>query len=101
MLLQLEGHEVQTAPDGPTGLAAVAEFKPDVLLCDIGLPGMNGHDVAERMRKMKGPPMMIAVTGYGRPEDMERSFASGFAHHLVKPIDPEKLNGILLGIDPP
>ena len=102
MLLQLEGHQVRTAADGPTGIAAAADFRPDVVLCDIGLPGMNGYEVAERMRKMNGWSLtMIAVMGYGRPEDMQRSFKSGFAHHLVKPIDPNKLNKILLGIVPP
>ena len=93
MLLRLTGHEVAVALDGPSALEAFAEVRPQIVLCDIGLPGMDGYAVAARMRE-RGPgpmPVMIALTGYGGPKDRERALAAGFDHHLVKPADPEAL----------
>ena len=93
MLLRLSGHEVAVALDGPSALEAFAEVRPQIVLCDIGLPGMDGYAVAARMRE-RGPgpmPVMIALTGYGGSKDRERALAAGFDHHLVKPADPEAL----------
>ena len=93
MLLRLSGHEVAVALDGPRALEAFAEVRPQIVLCDIGLPGMDGYAVAARMRE-RGPgsmPVMIALTGYGGSKDRERALAAGFDHHLVKPADPEAL----------
>ena len=93
MLLRLSGHEVAVALDGPRALEAFAEVRPQIVLCDIGLPGMDGYAVAARMRE-RGPgsmPVMIALTGYGGLKDRERALAAGFDHHLVKPADPEAL----------
>jgi CheY-like chemotaxis protein len=87
------GHEVVTAHDGPGALAAVARFLPDVAILDIGLPVMDGYEVAERMREKLGEsgPVFIGVTGYGQPSDRERSREAGFTHHFVKPVDPGEL----------
>jgi CheY-like chemotaxis protein/anti-sigma regulatory factor (Ser/Thr protein kinase) len=89
LLLELMGHEVRLAHDGPTGLAAAAEFVPDVALIDIGLPGLSGHDVARRIREdlRLHNILLVAQTGWGQESDRKRSLAAGFDHHLVKPID--------------
>ena len=93
MLLRLSGHEVAVALDGPSALEAFADVRPQIVLCDIGLPGMDGYAVAARMRERgRGSmPVMIALTGYGGLKDRERALAAGFDHHLVKPADPEAL----------
>jgi signal transduction histidine kinase len=96
MLLQLAGCEVSCAPDGMAGLALVHAKRPQIVLCDIGLPGMTGHEVVARLREEMSPmPRMIALTGYGQSEDRARSHAAGFDHHLVKPVDPEALLRLL------
>jgi PAS domain S-box-containing protein len=97
MLLKLEGYEVRTANDGIEAVTVAREFRPDVMFLDIGLPGADGYTVAERIRRdpdLAGATL-IAVTGYGQPEDRERSQAAGFRHHLVKPIDPDGLHAVL------
>ncbi len=93
MLLQMMGHEVFSAFDGVTGVALVRSNRPQVVLCDIGLPGLDGYGVIAKLRaEMTGPlPCMIALTGYGQAEDRMRALAAGFDHHLVKPVDPETL----------
>jgi PAS domain S-box-containing protein len=93
MLLSLWGHEARTAADGPSALAAARESLPDVVLLDIGLPGMNGYEVAQQMQRLPGaePMLLIALTGYGREEDRRRSREAGFAVHLVKPVHPDTL----------
>jgi CheY-like chemotaxis protein len=92
-VLRLLGHEVRTAANGTAALALVDEWKPDVGLLDIGLPGMDGYQLAERLRaKLGQAPRLIAVTGYGQASDRERSRRAGFDVHLVKPVD---LNGLL------
>jgi PAS domain S-box-containing protein len=98
LLLSLDGHETRTAFDGPGALAAAAEFLPQAVLLDIGLPGMDGYEVARRMRELPGlrNVLMIAITGYGQEDDRARSKAAGFDHHLVKPVDPDALS-LLLG----
>ncbi len=92
-LLALAGHEVRTAPDGPTALDVAAEFNPEAALLDIGLPVMDGFELALRLRDRLGlaAPAMIAVSGYGQPADRERSRAAGFCSHFVKPADVDKV----------
>ncbi len=101
-LLQLDGHEVSVAPDGLQGVQLISEVRPDVALVDIGLPGLDGFEVARRVRAdLSGPtPMLVALTGYGFPADRERVLAAGFDNHLVKPLRREKLVSLLRGISP-
>jgi CheY-like chemotaxis protein/two-component sensor histidine kinase len=88
MLLTQMGHEVDTAYDGIAALEHARSFRPQVLFLDIGLPGMNGYDVARTLRD-EGfhDELIIAVSGYGQPDDRRRSREAGFDHHLVKPVD--------------
>lgn len=92
-LLRVSGHEVEIALDGPSALEVFAQVRPQVVLCDIGLPGMDGYQIAARMReRSQGPmPVMIALTGYGDLQNRDRALAAGFDHHVVKPADPEAL----------
>jgi signal transduction histidine kinase len=95
-LLEIAGHEVRAAFTGPEGIRIAAEFRPDFVLCDIGLPEMDGWKVADELRR--GPcasSCLIAVTGYGTPEDMERSKRHGYQHHFTKPADPFALLALL------
>ncbi|HEY3584312.1 MAG TPA: response regulator, partial [Casimicrobiaceae bacterium] len=94
-LLRLAGHEVTIASDGATGLRIVDETRPDLALLDIGLPGMSGYEVARRLREAGCSVPLAAVTGYGTPEDRERTRAAGFDHHLVKPVDTASLERLL------
>jgi PAS domain S-box-containing protein len=88
-LLMLLGHETQVAYDGPSAPAAVEEFQPDTVLLDIGLPGMDGYEVARKLRALpRGQNLLlVAVTGYGQETDRRRARETGFDHHLTKPID--------------
>ncbi len=97
LLLGLWGHDARTAHDGPAALAAAAAFRPDVVLLDIGLPGLNGYEVADRLRAVPGLAgvKLVAVTGYGQEEDRRRSEAAGFAGHLVKPVEPAALEAVV------
>jgi PAS domain S-box-containing protein len=97
LLLQLRGHDVRTALDGPGGLEAADAFGPEVVLLDIGLPGMDGYEVARQLRQRPAgrATMLVAVTGYGGDEDRRRSREAGFDHHLVKPTDPETVVDLL------
>jgi two-component system CheB/CheR fusion protein len=92
-LLALEGHDVQAAADGSQGLATLTRERFDVALIDIGLPGLDGYEVARRARAACGErcPRLVALTGYGRPSDRAAVKAAGFDEHLVKPCDPEDL----------
>ncbi len=102
-LLKLAGHDVRTAFTGAAGLEVAREFRPGVILCDIGLPGgMSGYDVARAVRQdaALSSTYLIAVTGYGREEDHRDAAAAGFALHLTKPVDCERLYDVLAGIDP-
>ena len=95
-LLKSWGHEVQVAHDGPAALEAARPTGPDVVLLDIGLPGMDGYEVARRLEgQRRGGPRIVALTGYGQEEDRRRSQEAGFDHHLVKPVDPEELRKTL------
>ncbi len=97
MLLRLWGHEVQTVHDGLSVLQAVRDFGPEIILLDIGLPGMTGYEVAQQLRSQPefGALVLAAMTGYGQDEDKRRSREAGFDHHLTKPLDPEKLEALV------
>ena len=99
-LLQLSGHQVRTAADGPAALAVANEMQPEVVLCDLGLPGMNGYEVAQRLRAspLGGTVFLAALTGYGQPSDRQRSAAAGFDAHLVKPVDPFDIERLIEGL---
>ena len=91
-LLELEGCVVETAAEGVSGIEIVRTKRPDVALIDIGLPGIDGYEVARRIRALGAPqPYMVALTGYGRQEDRDRAVEAGFDTHLVKPVDPNAL----------
>jgi signal transduction histidine kinase len=90
--LERAGHEVHEAGDGPAGLDALLRLRPDVALVDVGLPGFDGHELARRARAaLDGAVYLIALTGYGQPEDRRQALAAGFDAHLVKPVDPPVL----------
>jgi PAS domain S-box-containing protein len=91
MLLKLEGHEVYTANDGSATLQCILANNPEVVLLDIGMPGMNGYEIARRIRESNKDIRLIALTGFGSDEDRRKSKAAGFDHHLVKPIEPKDL----------
>ncbi len=96
-LLEVIGHQAVTAASGEQALKAVADFTPDVVLLDLGLPGLTGYDTAERLRGTPGleSVTLVALTGYGRDEDRQRSRAAGFDHHLTKPVDVDTLRRVL------
>jgi signal transduction histidine kinase/DNA-binding response OmpR family regulator len=92
-LLRIDGHEVRVAPDGEQALAAFAEYQPAVVILDIGLPKIDGYEVARRMRAMPQgrEVLMIALTGYGQSEDRQAALEAGFDRHFVKPVDAQQL----------
>ena len=99
MLLELEGHEVHAAPDGRRGLQLILEHRPQIALLDIGLPDMNGYEVAAALREQLDADIkLVAMSGYGQPEDIRRSQESGFDRHLTKPVDPRRLASALRDI---
>ena len=102
MLLQLGGHDTRTAPDGPRALEIAQEYGPDLVLLDLGLPGMSGFEVADHLRSLPGfeKVVLVAMTGYGQDEDRRRTKAAGFAHHLVKPVDPATLDKLVTELTP-
>ncbi len=85
------------AADGAAGLAAALVSRPDVVLVDVGLPKMDGYEVARRIRGAAGSwrPLLVALTGYGLPEDRARALEAGFDAHLVKPVDQTELEALL------
>jgi len=91
LLLQMDGHEVQTAYGGEEALQVIDVFAPDFVLLDIGLPGMSGYEVARRLRSKGNSAHLVALTGYGQPEDVQRAKDAGFDAHLVKPVDVERV----------
>jgi CheY-like chemotaxis protein len=95
--LSMAGHEVEEAHSGTEGIDAARRFRPEVVLCDIGLPGMDGYAVAHALRQEPGlaEAYMIAISGYGQEEDKRRSFAAGFDMHLTKPADLKMLRELL------
>jgi CheY-like chemotaxis protein len=95
-LLELEGHRVNAAASGPHGLELARRHPPEVALVDIGLPEVDGYEVARRLRALGvGRPYLIALTGYGHPDDVKRAHDAGFDAHLLKPVDPDALAGVL------
>ncbi|RZI60820.1 MAG: response regulator [Rubrivivax sp.] len=102
-LLRLMGAEVTVAYDGPSALGAVRQFRPDAILLDIGMPDMDGHEVARRLRAMAddiGRPRLIALTGWGQEQDREKTRAAGFDDHMVKPVDVDVLKAALMNVRP-
>jgi len=97
MLLRMDGHDVSVATDGTEAVALFARIQPDFAILDIGMPGLNGYEVARRMRKdaKERPLRLIAVTGWGQQADKALAFAAGFDHHFTKPLEPDKLLDLL------
>jgi CheY-like chemotaxis protein len=91
-LVRIWGHDVRTAHDGPSALVCAREFRPQVILLDVGLPGMDGYELARRLRAdgLAGE-LLVSVTGYGQEEDRRLAEEAGFDHHLTKPVHPETL----------
>jgi two-component system CheB/CheR fusion protein len=97
-LLQHWGYEVRMAHDGAGALEAAREFRPQVVLLDIGLPDMDGYTVAHRLRgEDLAGEVLIALTGYGEPQDRARAQQAGFDRHLTKPVEPDALQKALAG----
>ena len=97
MLLESEGHDVRTASTGTLALTEVTRWSPDVVLLDIGLPDMDGYEVARAITALpvSPAPLLIALSGYGRPDDLQQAREAGFAHHLLKPAEPAALFALL------
>jgi len=101
-LLEKEGHEVMVAYNGTQGIANARQFRPEVLICDIGLPGLNGYQVAQTFRtdeELKDV-ILISLTGYTQPEELQRAQEAGFQYQLSKPVDLETLIQALDQIEP-
>lgn len=105
MIFNLEGYEARAAVDGESALEIVRTFRPEVILTDIGLPGIDGHELARRIRQdsqlTEGPKLLIAMTGEPGAEVRRRSKEVGFDHHLLKPIDPEAILALLASLEWP
>ncbi len=103
MLMEIGGHETHLCYEGQSALTEAEKFRPEVVLLDIGLPGLDGLEVARRIRAMNlSPrPMLVALTGYGQNDDVRRSREAGFDHHLVKPTDPQTLISLLASAPQP
>ena len=101
-LLEMFGNEVRTANDGAAALEAAAQFRPDVVLMDIGMPKLNGYEAARRMRQQSwGQGMvLVALTGWGQEDDRKKSAAAGFDHHLVKPVQMDDLTRLMSALEP-
>jgi CheY-like chemotaxis protein/anti-sigma regulatory factor (Ser/Thr protein kinase) len=96
-LVQLHGHDVRHASDGDAALKLIAEYRPEVLLLDIGLPGMDGFEIARRMRGAQATraSLIVAISGYGQERDRRRALECGFDHHFVKPVNAQALMALL------
>jgi len=96
-VLRALDHDVRTLYEGAAVIAVAEEFQPQIVLLDIGLPGMNGYEVARQLRKSAKlrSAILVALTGYGRDEDREQAREAGFDHHLMKPLEPEVLERII------
>ena len=95
MLLRIWGCQAESAADGLQALAAASVFRPHVVLMDLALPGMDGYETARHLRELPRPPLLVALTGYGRDEDCQRTRRAGFVAHVVKPADPMELRALL------
>ena len=100
-LLELAGHDLRTAHDGLEAVEMAAEFRPDLVLLDIGLPRRNGYEVARKIREQSwGQGMvLVALTGWGQEEDRRRSREAGFDHHMIKPVGPDALMKLLTSLN--
>jgi signal transduction histidine kinase/DNA-binding response OmpR family regulator len=101
-MLEMSGHQVMTAPDGLHAMACVEQFEPEIVLLDIGLPEMDGYEVASRLRQLPKArrAWLVAVTGYGQPADRQRGREAGFDEHLLKPVDPKALGDMIERVGP-
>jgi PAS domain S-box-containing protein len=102
LLLEVLGLRVRAVGDGPTALQAARANPPDVMLVDIGLPGMSGYEVAQQIRQdpqLRGT-VLVALTGYGQEEDRHRALAAGFDYHMVKPVEVDKVQGLIASLAP-
>ena len=100
-MLEGLGQEPRVAYDGASALAAFEAFRPEVAFVDIAMPGMDGYEVARRIRDLPGyTPFLVALTGYGQEDDRRRAFAAGFDRHLVKPTSIEALHALLTAVPP-
>jgi signal transduction histidine kinase len=98
ILLETSGNEIYEAPDGVSGVEMTIQLQPDIVLIDIGLPGIDGYEVARQIRsKLRDRLRLIALSGYGQEKDRQRAFEAGFDDHLLKPVDPSRLLAILTG----
>ena len=97
LLLRLSGHEVEVASDGESALEAAEKLHPEIVLLDVGLPGMHGYEVAERLRNLPKTrnAIIVALTGYGQEQDRQRAKEAGFDYHFVKPVEFNKLESLL------
>ncbi len=97
MMLRLMGNEVRTVNDGLQAIVEAAEVRPDVILLDIGMPNLNGYDVARSIRQQRwgSEPLLVALTGWGQAEDRERAFKAGFDEHFTKPVQPDVIEHLL------
>ena len=102
IVLRVAGHDVQIAHDGPSTLRIAADFQPDVVFLDVGMPGMDGFETARQLRQRVelDKAVLVALTGYGREEDRARAAQAGFDHFLVKPTPPKILTDIALQLRP-
>jgi CheY-like chemotaxis protein len=98
LLLQLEGHEVTAAYSASETLSLIEDLRPEAAVLDISMSGMDGYEIARRVRARHGSSiLLIAVTGWSKPDDIDRSQAAGFDHHCSKPVDLEKVRSLLTG----
>jgi CheY-like chemotaxis protein len=96
ILMRLDGHEVIIAYNGEEALALFQSFRPELAVLDIGMPNCNGYEVARRLRAGSTcPPVLVAVTGWGQPDDVNRALDSGFDHHFAKPVSWELLKSVI------
>ena len=102
MMLKIMGNEIRTAHDGQQGIETAEEFRPDMILLDIGMPKLNGYDTCRRIREQPwgGSIFIVALTGWGQEDDKRRSREAGFDYHLVKPVEPAALESLLANLDP-
>ena len=98
-LLRMDGHLVHTANDGIQAVDLAAQLQPDVAVVDIGMPGLNGYQVAQQIRAQPwgGRILLIAATGWGQDDDRQKALAAGFNLHLTKPFDPQQLSALIDG----
>ena len=102
MMLGLLGHDVQCLYEPERAAALVESFDPQIVFLDIGMPGVSGYEIARTLRRLpQGESrMLVAVTGWGQPEDLRRTAEAGFDHHLVKPPDLDAIRGICTAVSP-